>query len=285
MRLPTRLPGSMLGNKKPLQRSRLRLWVGRQYLIGKRKWQWHRQKETYAVHRDATLLPTEIKRHRSLLLRQLRDVDMYLQHNKVINLERAISNIDGLIVAPGEVFSFWFLVGAPTRKRGYVDGLVLNQGKIGVGVGGGLCQLGNLLYWMILHSPLSVVERWRHSFDVFPDQNRRLPFGSGATLAYNYIDLQIKNDTAQSFQICLGLSERFLHGTLRAEHPLSVRYEIVETDHQMIGESWGGYTRHNRICKQTYDKVSGELFATELVTENHAIMMYTPLLSPGGDEP
>ena len=39
---------------------------------------------------------------------------------------------------------------------------------------------------MTLHTPLQVTERYRHSYDVFPDADRKLPFGSGATCAYNY---------------------------------------------------------------------------------------------------
>ena len=45
--------------------------------------------------------------------------------------------------------------------------------------GGGLCQLSNLIYWMTLHTPLTITERYRHSYDVFPDSNRTQPFGSG----------------------------------------------------------------------------------------------------------
>ena len=95
------------------------------------------------------------------------------------------------------------MVGNPSKRKGYLKCLVLNNGKIGYDYGGGLCQLGNLLYWMVLHSPLVVTERWRHSFDVFPDVNRKLPFGSGATLSYNYIDLQFKNPTKHNYQIKL----------------------------------------------------------------------------------
>ena len=104
---------------------------------------------------------------------------MYLQHNKVSNLRLAIQKLDKLIIKPGQLFSVWKLVGRPTILKGYLDGLVLNNGNIEKGIGGGLCQLGNLLYWMALHTPLSIVERWRHSYDVFPDINRTIPFACG----------------------------------------------------------------------------------------------------------
>ena len=64
----------------------------------------------------------------------------------------------------------------------------------------------NLIYWMTIHTELTIVERWRHGFDVFPDAGRTQPFASGATCAYNYIDLQIRNDTDQDLS-APGLSQ------------------------------------------------------------------------------
>ena len=60
--------------------------------------------------------------------------------------------------------------------------MVLFLGQIGGDIGGGLCQLSNLIFWMTLHTPLTVTERYRHSHDVFPDANRTQPFGSGGHL-------------------------------------------------------------------------------------------------------
>ena len=107
----------------------------------------------------------------------------------------AAARLDGLTLKPGETLSFWRAVGRPTRRRGYVEGMILRNGRVASGVGGGLCQMTNLLYWMTLHTPLTVTERWRHGYDVFPDSNRTQPFGSGATCAYPHRDLMIRNDT------------------------------------------------------------------------------------------
>ena len=128
---------------------------------------------------------------------------MYLQENKRTNLELAIKHINNIIIKPEETLSTWKLVGRPTKQKGYLEGTVLKQGKIDKDTGGGLCQLGNLLFWIFAHSPLTITERYRHGFDVFPDINRNIPFGAGATLSYNYIDLQVKNETKITFQIKL----------------------------------------------------------------------------------
>ncbi len=262
---------------QPKRRSQLRRTLGREYFIARRRLRWLRDRHLFASRQSSELLPHEAMNHRSTLLRELQGVDMRLQQNKVTNLRLAIEPIDRLIIEPGEVFSLWRRVGRPTARKGYLDGLVLDSGRIAEGVGGGLCQLGNLLYWMTLHTPLEVVERWRHSYDVFPDAGRTLPFGSGATLSYNYIDLAIANRTEQRWQIALHLDETHLHGSIRSEHPTGTSYEIVETDHTFKVEWWGGYTRHNRIWQVATDERSGET-QKRLVTENHAIMMYEPML-------
>lgn len=202
---------------------------------------------------------------------------MYLQENKVTNLKLAIEHLDGLLIKPGETFSFWKLIGRPTKSKGYLEGLILKNGEIAKGTGGGLCQLGNMLYWMFLHTSLTVTERWRHSYDVFPDVNRTLPFGCGATLAYNYIDLRAKNSTNQTYQLHLWFEGEMLCGEIRSDKEEECSFEIVETDHLFKKQWWGGYTRHNRIWQHKKSKHSANT-ERQLITENHAIMMYNPLI-------
>ena len=113
------------------------------------------------------------------------------------------------MIRPGETFSFNKVVGNCTRRRGYVVGMRLSNGDAGgAGVGGGICQLANLLHWMFLHSPLTVVERSEHSFDPFPDKNRVLPWGVGCSIVWNYVDLVVRNDTDLTFQVHTWVGEQ-----------------------------------------------------------------------------
>ena len=134
---------------------------------------------------------------------------------------------------------------------------------------------------MTLHSPLSIKERWRHSYDVFPDVNRTLPFGSGATLSYNYIDLQIENKTNHQYQLCLWLTNEQLCGEIRSDTESIYRYEIIEKNHLITGPIAGRYMRQNQLFRQIYDSSTNQLLNEEFVTENFALMMYSPLLSAG----
>lgn len=262
---------------KPQKRSSLRQYWGKEYFILKRKIKWTISSKKYVSRKTENDCPYSVIQHRSSLLRPLKDVDMVLQHNKITNLRIAISRIDGIVIRPNETFSIWKLVGRPTKRKGYLDGLVLVNGTISKGLGGGLCQLGNLLFWMALHSELDVEERYRHGFDVFPDINRTIPFACGATLSYNYIDLQLKNNTNKTYKINLWLDDEYLNGELWCDQIIDKTFKVVETDHLIKQQWWGGYTRHNRIWKHIYS-LNGDLQEEKLVAENHAIMMYNPLL-------
>lgn len=262
---------------KPKTYSKFKKFLAKRIFIFRRKLLWLFDKKKYSKELKNEELKFKIFEHKSFLLRKLKDVDMYLQENKTTNLRIAIKKINKIIIKPNETFSVWKLVGKPTQKKGYLEGLTLRNGKIGKGIGGGLCQLGNLIYWMALHSPLKITERWRHSYDVFPDVNRKIPFGSGATLSYNYVDLQIFNPTEQNFQINLWLSDEYLHGSINSDKIIKQKYKVYEKGHKIVHQWWGGYTRHNQIYRKI--KYADGSDKEELVTENHAVMMYSPMLS------
>lgn len=264
---------------KPVRRSRLRLFAGKRYFTWKRYWTWFNQRGNKATKHRSEALPYKAAGHSTPLLRRLRNVDMQLQYNKITNLRLAVARLDGLVISPGETFSYWQTIGKPTRRKGYLDGMVLYYGGFRSGTGGGLCQLSNLIYWMTLHTPLTVTERHRHSYDVFPDEQRTQPFGSGATCAYNYLDLQLQNNTDRTYQLKLHLDDTQLYGEWRCDDKQLYHYEVYEADHVIRLEPWGGYVRSNSIRRRVFTR-SGELAGDEAVAENHALMMYSPLLHP-----
>lgn len=268
-------------DKKPIKRSKLRLIVGRRYYTLKRYADWYLSGKKYAKTIDTNPHPYIVFSHSTPLLRKLKDVDMYLQYNKITNLKLAVSKINGAIIKPGETFSYWKFIGKPTYKEGYLDGLVLcPNGTFKSGVGGGLCQLSNLIYWMTLHTPLTVTERYRHSHDVFPDVNRTQPFGTGATCSYNYLDLQIQNRTSSEFQLIVYVTKDSLVGEWKSTEGCKYRYEVYEKEHSITPGLFGIYIRNNVIYRKTYN-LDNELLKDEYITENHSYMTYAPYLSCG----
>jgi vancomycin resistance protein VanW len=237
---------------------------------------WYFGSKKYVSKRTTDKLAFRIKKHQSVLLKKLGESDMQLQVNKVTNLKIAIQNIDRILIRPGETFSFCQLVGLPTKSKGYLLGMELTFGEVRAGIGGGICQISNLIHWLVIHSPLTVTERYHHSFDPFPDDGRVLPFGSGATVFYNYRDYQFTNNTDHTFQINLWLTDKCLDGELRIDTELDYAYHVIEKEHQFLKID-GQFYRKNEIWRDKILKFkSGEIINTELITKNFARVTYTP---------
>lgn len=263
--------------RPPIQRSWLRLRLGKAYYAARRYALWRSPGYRWAKERRQDSLPYLQASHKTPLLRHLRGEDMELQRNKVVNLRLAVEKLDGVLLRPGETLSYWRLIGKPSARRGYLPGMVLFLGCIGSDVGGGLCQLSNLIFWMTLHTDLTVVERYRHSHDVFPDAQRTQPFGTGATCAYPHRDLMLRNDTQETYQLRLRVGEKNLEGEWLATAPPLHRFEIQERDARMDQAAWGGYVRHNAIWRRVFDR-DGRFLEDQPLFTNDAIMMYSPLL-------
>ena len=262
---------------KPIIRSEFRLKIGRFIYGTKRKFLWLKLHKDFARSFSGEQLYYEYFSHKTPLIRNLKNADMYLQKNKITNLKIATKKIDGIVIHPGEIFSYWKLIGNPSKSKGYKEGMVLVNGTVKPGIGGGLCQLSNLIFWMAIHTPLTVVERHRHGYDVFPDSNRTQPFGSGATCFYPYGDLMLRNDTEDTYQINVKVSNDYLEGEIRVNSEPLYRFDIVERNHEMRSEYWGGFTRHNDLYQLTYN-LNGELLSDEHLIHNSAIMMYSPFI-------
>jgi vancomycin resistance protein VanW len=229
-------------------------------------------------------LPVTLIRHDSLLRRRLLDLDPRLQETKIVNLRLAADSMDGLVIRPGEVFSFWERIGPPTRERGFVEGLVLRRGRITAGIGGGLCQLSNLLYWMALHTPLEVVEHHHHGYDPFPDSGRVLPFGSGATVFYSYGDLRVANPTDRSMRLGVRVGPTRLHGVITTDRPWPLAYHVEEQGHRFIRDSGGAVYRENELWRRVVDRRTGDIVERTLIARNHSLVGYPvddDLIEPG----
>lgn len=233
------------------------------------------RKNRFAKRKETKSLSVLIYRHKSLIRRKLKDVDPSLQENKAMNLSLAAPRIDGAVIRPGEMFSLWRLVGRTSAAKGYREGLLIKQGKLARGIGGGLCQLSNMIHWMVLHSPLEIIEHHHHDGrDLFPDFGRRVPFGVGTSISYNYLDYRFKNTTEQTFQLRLWSDNTYLYGELRAERALPEKYHIRVGNEHFAKEN-GKWYRNNRVYRLRINKQSGkEAVQPELLKVNHAEVMY-----------
>lgn len=250
----------------------VRVWQKRCF----RMLHWHFSDRDYTIDcRPEERLPFRYIKHTSKLIRRLGNIDIQLQQNKVINLHLAVQRLDGVIILPNQYFSFCQLVGRPTKKRGFVEGMELSFGEARRGTGGGICQLSNLIHWIVLHSPLKVVERANHSFDPFPDEGRILPFGSGAAIFYNYIDLILHNPTTEVFQLKFYVGEHQLEGELLSSTERSVKYHIYQKNHR-FHEIDGVVYRENEIWRDVSTKgQQSRILQSECLYKNKVVVKYS----------
>ncbi len=228
----------------------------------------------FARERTTDNLPVVIYRHNSLIRRRLGNVNMQLQENKATNLALAVKNIDGLLIRPGETFSVWKQIGRTTERKGYKEGLVIAKGAPGQGIGGGLCQLSNLIHWMVLHSDLTIAEHHHHdALDLFPDYGRQIPFGTGTSISYNYLDYRVRNDTSNTYQLRLWVDGEYLRGELRAVDPQPHTFHI-HAENEYFSREGDVIYRNGQVYRDTIDASTGNVIESQLIRTNHARVMY-----------
>ena len=183
-------------------------------------------KHKYSKTVEPSRLPYEIYETKSLMLNRKSGYEMIYQHNKVHNLKLASKMVDGIVINPGETFSFWQLVRFADKYTPYKDGLTLSYGKISGSYGGGLCQLSNVLFWMFLHTPLTIVERHSHAIENFEPTTEEFPHGIDATISEGWLDLKVKNNTNEKYQIKIFFDEFYMYGQILSNQPPIHTYEV-----------------------------------------------------------
>ncbi len=105
------------------------------------------------------------------------------------NIMIASKRIDGIVVNPGEEFSFNEAVGPTNKKNGFKEARIFVKGKESKGFGGGVCQVSSTLYNAVDAVGLEVTERHEHSKDV-----QYVPDGRDASTSYGGVDFKFVNN-------------------------------------------------------------------------------------------
>jgi vancomycin resistance protein VanW len=135
--------------------------------------------------------------------------------------------------------------------------------------------MANLLYWLILHTPLKIKEHHHHMLDIFPDSGRTLPFGSGAGVLYNYGDLQFENKTNSTFYLKTYLDKEFLYGEIfLVGKEFDLTYKIIERDHLFYFNEDEKLFRKNKIFRIIKKRIGGKFVKEELITVNNSKVLY-----------
>jgi vancomycin resistance protein YoaR len=111
---------------------------------------------------------------------------------RVTNIAVAASKFDGILVAPGESFSFNHYLGQVSAEEGYEEAYIIFGDRTTVGLGGGVCQVSTTAFRAAFWAGLPIVERWAHGYRVGWYEP---PVGMDATIYSPSVDLKFVNDT------------------------------------------------------------------------------------------
>ncbi len=113
-----------------------------------------------------------------------------------INIAQSIGRLDGIIVAPGEIFSFNQYIGDITPEEGFVEGFVIFGGRTIAGVGGGVCQVSTTIFRAAFYGGYPIVERYAHGYRVgYYEYGDPEGVGMDAAIYTPDLDFQFINDT------------------------------------------------------------------------------------------
>lgn len=126
-------------------------------------------------------------------------------YNRSNNIILSSAKLNGLVLMPGEEFSYNQTVGQRTRAAGFREAGAYSNGKVVQEVGGGICQVSSTLYNAVLYANLEIVERTNHYFN--PGYVKA---GLDATVSWGGPDFRFKNNRNYPIRIVTDTSGKKL---------------------------------------------------------------------------
>lgn len=162
--------------------------------------------------------------------------------NRKSNVKLSAQACDGVILLPGEEFSYNNTTGSRSPDKGYLPAPTYNAGASVDDVGGGICQTSSTIYYALLHTTLEVVERQNHSY-----ATGYVPDGMDATVFFGSLDFRFKNNTNYPVKVVTESYDksgnRYLKVTLmgtnedgRYAKPTNSVYEVVEPTKSYVAD-------------------------------------------------
>ena len=150
---------------------------------------------------------------------------------KLHNIRLANNRVSKVVVLPGEIFSFWHVIGAPTAQKGFRPGRSLLGGELHPDYGGGLCQLAGLIYYASLVAGLRIIERHAHTIDIYHRAERYAPLGADAAVAYGFKDLRVLNTHTAPIIYRVSIGPNEISCAIGSPQPIArhaIQFEVTE---------------------------------------------------------
>lgn len=135
------------------------------------------------------------------------------------NIELAANFLDGVVIAPGEEFSFNEVVGARSFMGGFQPGPEIREGKVVDGIGGGICQVATALHEAALYAAFDIIEHYPHS-----KRPKYASLGTDSAVAWGHKDLRIRNTLPDFVRVRADAGSGVLIVELRADRQ---RIEVI----------------------------------------------------------
>lgn len=148
--------------------------------------------------------------------------------SKKHNLREAASRINEVVVNPGEVFSFWRIVGNPNNPTRFREGRSIHGSEVTRDLGGGLCQASGIIHHLALMGGMKVLERHNHSIDLYTEETRFAPLGTDATVFYGYKDLRLENNGNAPIRFSIEINDDGITASMLSTEPIDVRDLQIE---------------------------------------------------------
>ena len=120
---------------------------------------------------------------------------------RINNIKVAAGRLNGVIIAPGQTFSFLSALGPITKANGYQEGLTIQGDATVPGIGGGVCQVSTTAFRAAFFAGLPIVERHQHTYRVSYYEQDGSPTGFDAAVYSPGVDLKFRNDTGGAILI------------------------------------------------------------------------------------
>lgn len=127
---------------------------------------------------------------------------------RIHNIELASLRLNGILIPPGQTFSFNNSVGEVTAATGYDVAYIISEGRTVLGTGGGLCQVSSTLFRAALNAGLPIIKRTAHAYRVHYYEP---PVGFDATVYRPTVDFQFRNDTGNYVLVTNEINGEDLH--------------------------------------------------------------------------
>ncbi|MFD3157768.1 VanW family protein [Haloimpatiens sp. FM7330] len=151
-------------------------------------------------------------------------------YERSTNIELATKAINGVLLMPGDTFSFNEIVGQRTEQRGYKNAHVIIGTKVVDGIGGGICQVSSTLYNAVLRANMSSVQRMHHTFP-----SSYVNKGADATVSYPAPDYKFKNTLKYPVYIEAYAKDKTIICNVYSNSSLSnIKYDIISDVYETV---------------------------------------------------